>query len=90
MEKSTLSRNMRKLEDAGLIQMDQDPNNRTQKQAMVTEKGLELVLDAYTAWDEVQSRIRTSFGAEQFNQLLSLLGQLQLDLVQEFGEDLAM
>ena len=87
MEKSTLSRNMRRLEDLGFITIETDPTNRTQKQARVTSKGLETVLDAYKYWDEVQNRIRTKLGKDQFEQLLGLLNLLQNELLLELDTD---
>ena len=85
MEKSTLSRNLRKLEDYGYIETDINPENRSQKTAHVTESGLKVIFDAYGYWDEVQTRIRAKFGVDNFKELTTQLTTLQSDLLEEFG-----
>ncbi len=81
VDPSTLSRNLRVLEDMGLISMRTDEANRTQKTIKLTEKGSESLMKAYPLWLNVQDFIRGELGEENFNQLIFLLQGLEHILV---------
>ncbi len=77
MDNSTLSRNLRVLENQGLVQLLPDPNNRTKKTAIITSAGNQALLKAFPIWMDVQDNIKTKLGEKGFIELLELLHQLE-------------
>ena len=77
-DRTTLTRNLRLLEHEGLLKITEGKVDRRQRQVEMTEKGQEVLLRAYPAWKETQTRIAQLVGREHLNQLLKdLSGALE-------------
>lgn len=72
MDKSTLSRNLQRLVDRTLIEIDNSGPGRGQTVHMTAEGG-ELLIRVQPAWTEAQDRVRELLGADDAD-LLVLLG----------------
>lgn len=80
MDTSTLSRNLRVLENQNLIQLVPDPDVRTKKSAVITKVGNQALQKAFPIWMEVQEEIQQNLGEGDFTQLISLLRKLEATL----------
>ncbi len=85
MEKSTFSRNLRVLEDLDFIKLQISSTSRSQKVISVTENGMEMIMNAYTYWDEVQHIIKTGIGEEKFMQTIAITNEIESFLIDRFG-----
>lgn len=63
LEKSTLSRNLSRLEQRGLIEEKPGPDGRTHL-VSITEAGDRMLLAAYPAWQQAQARVLEMIGDE--------------------------
>jgi DNA-binding MarR family transcriptional regulator len=72
IEKSTLSRNLKRLLALGLIIMD-PPAGRRGRGLHLTAKGQSILKDAYPVWQEAQSRATTVMGPQCRGMLDDLL-----------------
>jgi DNA-binding MarR family transcriptional regulator len=72
IEKSTLSRNLKRLLALGHINMD-PPAGRRGRGLHLTPKGQAILKDAFPIWQDAQKRAFTVMGAESRNTLDSLL-----------------
>ncbi len=72
IEKSTLSRNLKRLLALGLIEMD-PPAGRRGRGLHLTPKGQAMIKDAYPVWTEAQRRALSILGADSRSTLDSLL-----------------
>ena len=76
IEKSTLSRNLKRLLALGHINMD-PPAGRRGRGLHLTPKGQAILKDAFPIWQDAQKRAFTVMGAESRNTLDSLLHQAE-------------
>lgn len=76
IEKSTLSRNLKRLLALGLIIMD-PPAGRRGRGLHLTSKGQSVLVEAYPIWREAQVRATGSLGAETRGLLDQLLGHAE-------------
>ncbi len=76
IEKSTLSRNLKRLLALGHILMD-PPAGRRGRGLHLTAKGQAILQDAFPIWQETQRRAVSSMGAESRNVLDGLLSQAE-------------
>ncbi|MFA6140100.1 MAG: MarR family winged helix-turn-helix transcriptional regulator [Hyphomicrobium sp.] len=76
IEKSTLSRNLKRLQNDGHISMD-PPAGRRGRGLHLTPKGQAILKDAFPVWQDAQKRAFTVMGAESRNTLDSLLMQAE-------------
>jgi DNA-binding MarR family transcriptional regulator len=76
IEKSTLSRNLKRLLALGLIIMD-PPAGRRGRGLHLTPKGEEAIRAAYPLWRATQSKAETTLGAEGRQKLDGLLDQAE-------------
>ena len=74
IEKSTLSRNLKRLLALGHINMD-PPAGRRGRGLHLTPKGQAILKDAFPVWQDAQKRAFTVMGAESRNTLDTLLHQ---------------
>jgi DNA-binding MarR family transcriptional regulator len=74
IEKSTLSRNLKRLLALGHINMD-PPAGRRGRGLHLTAKGQAVLKDAFPIWQDAQKRTIAAIGAESRNLLDSLLHQ---------------
>jgi DNA-binding MarR family transcriptional regulator len=76
IEKSTLSRNLKRLLALGHITMD-PPAGRRGRGLHLTAKGQAVLKDAFPIWQDAQKRTIAAIGAESRNLLDSLLHQAE-------------
>jgi len=76
IEKSTLSRNLKRLLALGLITMD-PPAGRRGRGLHLTPKGVTVIKQAYPVWMDAQSRTVKTMGADSRMTLDSLLAQAE-------------
>jgi DNA-binding MarR family transcriptional regulator len=76
IEKSTLSRNLKRLLALGHILMD-PPAGRRGRGLHLTAKGQAILKEAFPIWQEAQRRAVSSMGAESRNVLDGLLSQAE-------------
>jgi DNA-binding MarR family transcriptional regulator len=76
IEKSTLSRNLKRLLALGHISMD-PPAGRRGRGLHLTPKGQAILKDAFPVWQDAQKRAFTVMGAESRNTLDGLLHQAE-------------
>lgn len=76
IENSTLSRNLRKLENQNLIKISPSPTSKKEKHVELTEDGLNKIQNAYKYWNEVQNITREKIGASKFNALIEAMNNL--------------
>lgn len=63
------------LQDKGLIQTELVKGAKLQKVASLTDKGQEVMQKSLALDYEISERVRASIGQEQYEQLISILGQ---------------
>ncbi len=76
IEKSTLSRNLKRLLALGHIIMD-PPAGRRGRGLHLTPKGQAILKDAFPIWQDAQTRAVSAMGAESSNVLDGLLNQAE-------------
>jgi DNA-binding MarR family transcriptional regulator len=76
IEKSTLSRNLKRLLALGHITMD-PPAGRRGRGLHLTPKGQSVIQQGFPVWREAQSRTVRVLGTESRNTLDTLLGQAE-------------
>jgi DNA-binding MarR family transcriptional regulator len=76
IEKSTLSRNLKRLLALGHINMD-PPAGRRGRGLHLTGKGQAVLKDAFPIWQDAQKRTVSAMGAESRNMLDSLLHEAE-------------
>ena len=76
IEKSTLSRNLKRLLALGHIIMD-PPAGRRGRGLHLTPKGQAVLKDAFPIWQDAQTRAVSAMGAESRNVLDGLLSQAE-------------
>jgi DNA-binding MarR family transcriptional regulator len=76
IEKSTLSRNLKRLLALGHIIMD-PPAGRRGRGLHLTGKGQAILKDAFPIWQDAQTRAVSAMGAESRNVLDGLLSQAE-------------
>ena len=76
IEKSTLSRNLKRLLALGHINMD-PPAGRRGRGLHLTAKGQAVLKDAFPVWQDAQKRTVSAMGAESRNMLDSLLHEAE-------------
>ncbi len=74
-DRTTITRNLKLLEDAGLIKIEPGEDQRT-RVATLTEKGEKLLLEALPVWEEAQERVVQEIGEERFGDLLRELANI--------------
>ncbi|KAF0865347.1 MarR family winged helix-turn-helix transcriptional regulator [Pseudomonas sp. LD120] len=75
LDRSTLGRNVRVLEAAGLVRLLEGSDQRN-RLVQLTEAGHERLVAALPAWEAAQQRLINRLGAEKRETLLALLNEL--------------
>ncbi|HEX7277833.1 MAG TPA: MarR family winged helix-turn-helix transcriptional regulator [Acidimicrobiales bacterium] len=72
LDRTTLTRNLAVLEQAGLVAMEDD-DDRRMRLAVLTDAGRAVIGPAYESWREAQARLADGFGAERLQALVAEL-----------------
>lgn len=75
LDRSTLGRNVRVLEAAGLVRL-MEGNDQRNRLVQLTEAGHERLVAALPAWEAAQQRLIDRLGVEKRETLLALLNEL--------------
>ena len=74
-DRTTLTRNLKPLEEAGLIQIAPGEDQRT-RVVVLSEKGEKVLLKALPVWEKVQAHVVLGIGEERFRFLLTHLSNI--------------
>lgn len=72
LDRTTLTRNLKLLEEAGLLRIGPGEDQRTRLVAL-TKRGGKVLLKALPVWEEAQDRVVRGIGEERFQALLTQL-----------------
>lgn len=75
-DQTTITRNIRLLEQRGLVSFHRGEDLR-RKLASLTPEGTRLLEQALPLWREAQEKVRRQIGERRWEQLLTLLSELQ-------------
>jgi DNA-binding MarR family transcriptional regulator len=79
LDRTTLARNLKLLQERRLITLRRGADQRT-RVIQVTELGRQTVLEALPLWEKAQQQVLTSLGEKQLDQLLESLEKVE-DLI---------
>jgi DNA-binding MarR family transcriptional regulator len=75
LDRSTLGRNLRVLEELGLLQLGEGRDLRA-REVRLTEAGLQRIEQALPLWEQVQRELNARLGTDRRAELMELLDQL--------------
>lgn len=75
IERTTLSRNLKPLEDAGYITRGEEGEKR-KREVRLTPKGLAKLKEAYPLWRDVQEKVEKKLGKPAVKNIADALGAL--------------
>ncbi len=75
MDRTTLTRNLRPMEKAGMIRLEQGEDPRS-KRVSLTAKGKKAFVSIFPHWEKTQNRIIEKLGEERFASLIRDLSEL--------------
>jgi DNA-binding MarR family transcriptional regulator len=75
MDRTTLTRNLRLLEQQGLIRIDRGEDRR-EREVRLTDRGRDILAHMYLIWKEVQAEVAKRFGSDRLARLLAELSAL--------------
>jgi DNA-binding MarR family transcriptional regulator len=81
MDRTTLTRNLKPLREAGLVEIEPGSDRRV-REVSLTEKGHETLLQAFPLWQQAQGDFETRLGSAQLEALLSGLS-VSVDVAQQ-------
>lgn len=76
MDQTTVTRNIEKLEKAGLALTSPHPDDSRKKKVELSADGKAMLAQAHPLWEEAQRHIKFRMGDDDFNNLLRLLNKL--------------
>jgi DNA-binding MarR family transcriptional regulator len=76
MDRTTLTRNVRPLEKAGLLRVARSPDDARARIVLLTRAGERLLEQAYPLWERVQADMREALGAKKMDRLRVELGEV--------------
>jgi DNA-binding MarR family transcriptional regulator len=74
-DRTTLTRNLRLLEQQGLIRVDRG-DDRREREVRLTDRGRDVLAQVYPVWQAVQAEVARRFGSERLARLLAELSAL--------------
>jgi DNA-binding MarR family transcriptional regulator len=74
-ERTTLTRNLAVLEKKGLIVIESGKDRR-ERQVSITERGLEVLMEAIPLWKAAQEHIQDGLGGDRMDNLLKGLSEV--------------
>ena len=69
MDRTTLTRNVRPLEKAGLLRVARDPADARARIVLLTRAGEQAIEEAFPLWEKSQKHVRSLLGATQVEKL---------------------
>lgn len=75
LDRTTLTRNLKLLEEAGLLKIEPGNDQRT-RTVILTRHGKNILLKALPVWEEMQDRIEQGLGKARFHSLLTQLSDI--------------
>jgi DNA-binding MarR family transcriptional regulator len=75
LDRTTLSRNLKILEQAGLVTIEQGEDQRT-RLVCLTQQGRDVLLKALPVWEEAQRQLVAKLGEERFRTFLVQLSEV--------------
>lgn len=75
LDRTTLTRNLKLLEEAGLLKVEPGDDQRT-RLVTLTRSGTTTLLKALPVWEEAQARMVQGIGDEQYRALLTQLSDI--------------
>ncbi len=76
MDRTTLTRNVRPLEKAGLLRVARDPADARARIVLLTRAGEQAIEEAFPLWEKSQKRVRSLIGAAQADDLRERLKRI--------------
>lgn len=77
LDKASVARDAKRLEDMGHIRREIDPSNRRQYRLYVTEAGQKILAVLDRAYDSFQDKLAAGFSREEWSQLTALLERME-------------
>ncbi|HEX3851675.1 MAG TPA: MarR family winged helix-turn-helix transcriptional regulator [Polyangiaceae bacterium] len=87
MDRTTLTRNLRPLERAGLLRVARAPGDARARVVLLTHRGEKIIETAYPLWDAALHRVRALLGPRKLNALRAELSEL-IEAAPGFDEEL--
>ena len=87
MDRTTLTRNLRPLERAGLLRVARAPGDARARVVLLTHRGEKIIETAYPLWDAALHRVRALLGPRKLNALRAQLSEL-IEAAPGFDEEL--
>jgi DNA-binding MarR family transcriptional regulator len=69
MDRTTLTRNVRPLEKAGMLRVARDPADARARIVLLTRAGEQAIEEAFPLWEKAQKHVRSLLGASQVENL---------------------
>ena len=76
MDRTTLTRNLRPLERAGLLRVARAPGDARARVVLLTHRGEKIIQTAYPLWETALQRVRSVMGPRKLLALRSQLSEL--------------
>jgi DNA-binding MarR family transcriptional regulator len=76
MDRTTLTRNIRPLERAGLLRVARSPDDGRTKVVVITRAGERTVEAVFPVWERVIKRLRKTLGEETLSELHAKLDEV--------------
>lgn len=76
MDQTTVTRNIEKLERAGLVEAKPYPGDPRKKMVCLSSSGRDKLAEARPLWEAAQKRVRDGMSEDELATLLRLLGKL--------------
>jgi DNA-binding MarR family transcriptional regulator len=76
LDRTTLTRNIKPLERAGLLRVARSPKDARARVVVLARGGERMIESAYPLWEQAQKRIRDSFGPRRVDALRDRLAEL--------------
>lgn len=76
MDQTTVTRNIEKLERAGLVKTGPHPDGTRKKKVELSPAGRDILAKAHPLWEEAQKKVLSYMGEDDYNTFLQLLGKL--------------
>lgn len=80
VDRTTLTRNLRPLERAGLVRVARSPEDARARIVLLTRAGERMIETAHPVWEKVQKQIAKALGAERVDAIRSRLDELVVRL----------